>query len=191
MPGACSNSQTRSGRSQCRSSRFTLQFRRLAHPGGSRGQTGARTCSSPPRGRASPSSGANEKLNGLLRQYFPKRANLGSYNYRGPPLGGGTPQQPAPQDPRLGHTRSGTHCTAVMMIKPMLRRPVESALDPRPTAGQFSAAVDSNSDTVRVAITGPPSDATRRERGGIATSSLPRAAISSGYAHLCPCPGNR
>ena len=50
-----------------------------AHPGGSRGQTGARTCSSPPRGRASPSSGTNEKLNGLLRQYFPKRANLGSY----------------------------------------------------------------------------------------------------------------
>ena len=40
---ACSNSQTRSGRSQCRSSRFTLQFRRSAHPGGRRGQTGART----------------------------------------------------------------------------------------------------------------------------------------------------
>ncbi len=43
MPRACWGSQSRSGRSQCRSSRFTLQFRRSAHPGGRRGQTGART----------------------------------------------------------------------------------------------------------------------------------------------------
>ena len=34
-PRACWSSQSRSGRSQRRSSRFTLQFRRPAHPGGS------------------------------------------------------------------------------------------------------------------------------------------------------------
>ena len=42
MPRACSNSQSRSGRSQCRSSRFTLQFgdRRIR---AAAGQTDART----------------------------------------------------------------------------------------------------------------------------------------------------
>ena len=50
MPGACWSSQSWSGRSQRRSSRFTLQFRRPAHPGVSSG------CSTQPI----PSSGHNK-----------------------------------------------------------------------------------------------------------------------------------
>ena len=50
MPRACWSSQSWSGRSQRRSSRFTLQFRRSAHPGGSsRGSAQRKTLKQPYR----------------------------------------------------------------------------------------------------------------------------------------------
>jgi hypothetical protein len=76
--------------------------------------------------------GSNEKSNGLLRQYFPKKTDLPTRR-RSRPSRGQRAQQPN-STPGMANSSRGL----------LGRHRCDDRLRPQPTTGQFSAAVDRN-----------------------------------------------